>query len=180
MGRSGPVIDTQIGNTVSHERFPCIEERESPFHSLDREKPMSQDLINNTARYPDASLTKLLFLYFWPTTLFEDASTGSREEQWAKYRRNREKRTYLPHYGKVWSFFSLIFLMLGLAVSKSFPAHLAAQIAATAILTAFTCSLANAALRRCRRNHGPAQTGASARAMHVSASANAAAPSCRR
>jgi hypothetical protein len=103
---------------------------------------MSQDLINNTrARYPDASLTKLLFLYFWPTTLFEDASTGSREEQWAKYRRNREKRAYLPHYGKAWSAFSLILLTLELAVSNSFPADFAAQIAATAILTAFTCSL---------------------------------------
>lgn len=92
-------------------------------------------------RDSETTLTELLFLYFWPTTIFEDASTGTREEQWAKYRRNREKRVYLPHYGKVWSFFSLFFLTSGVAVSNTFPYAAAAKIAATAILTAFTCSL---------------------------------------
>jgi hypothetical protein len=99
---------------------------------------MSQQLTQST-RYPDATLMQLLILYLWPTTLFEDASTGTREEQWAKYHRNREKRIYLPHYGKIWSFLSVIFLSLGLAVSNS--SDYAAQIAATASLTAFTCSL---------------------------------------
>jgi hypothetical protein len=94
-----------------------------------------------SAHDSEPTLTELLFLYFWPTTIFEDASTGTREEQWAKYRRNREKRVYLPHYGRVWSFFSLFFLGSGLAVSNTFPYAMAARIAATAILTAFTCSL---------------------------------------
>jgi hypothetical protein len=95
----------------------------------------------NSLRYPEATLTELLFLYFWPTTIFEDASTGSREERWAKYRRNREKRVYLLHYGRIWSFFSVFFLASGLAVADNFPRDVAAQLAATAIFTAFTCSL---------------------------------------
>jgi hypothetical protein len=95
----------------------------------------------NIMRMRDASLGDSLFRYLWPTTLFEDASAGTSEERRATYRRNRERRIYLPHYGRVWSLITLLLLTAGLALSDNFPTVYAAQIAAAAILTAFTCSL---------------------------------------
>lgn len=92
-------------------------------------------------RDSETTLADLVLRYFWPTHIFQDASVGTAEEQWAKYRFNRERRIYLPHYGRVWSFFSLFLLIAGSAVPSAFPPTVTAEIAAMAILTAFTCSL---------------------------------------
>lgn len=107
----------------------------------DRKNAVLNQQVAPHTRDSEATLSELLFLYLWPTAIFEDVSTGTREEQCAKYRRNREKRIFLPYHAKVWLFFSLIFLMSGVAVPDSFPPAVAAKIAAIAILTAFTCSL---------------------------------------
>jgi hypothetical protein len=106
-------------------------------------RPVLSDPANDLSalRYPDATVWELLFLYLWPTAIFEDASTGTCEEQWAKYQRNRKKRVYLPHYGRVWLLFSGFFLAARQALGQNFPFDATAQIATDAMLTAFACSL---------------------------------------
>ena len=88
-----------------------------------------------------ASLSHLLLLYVWPTAIFENAATGTKEERWAKYRRNREKRVYLPHYGKVWSIFSLVFLLSGQWFSSFATVYIPARIAAAIFYIGFTYAL---------------------------------------
>lgn len=91
----------------------------------------------------ESSFSELLLLYVWPTAIFEDATVGTREERWAKYRRNRERRVFLPHYGRVWLLLSLLLLGSGQAISEFALAtkHLSAQIAAMLLFTGFTYAL---------------------------------------
>lgn len=107
----------------------------------DANKPELANPAKSVLPYPDPSMWELLFLYLWPTAIFEDVSTGTREEQWAKYRRNRERRVYLPHYGCMWSLFSVLLLTAGQALGQDFPFDATAQIVSDAMLTAFACSL---------------------------------------
>lgn len=64
----------------------------------------------------EESLSRLLYLYFWPFWMFRDVNQGNLLEQAAAYRYNREKRIYLPAYIAKWSliFLSLIGLIFSL------------------------------------------------------------------